>query len=497
MVDLNGMSIPQRSAAAASLMAADSTLTLKQAYERLAGESTPETRFFTDGERAVWSAALSAATDQALSISPFLSLLRPVYTDTIAGLAVDDGYRLMVGPWFFDKATKTIRPTLLLHEVLHPMLGHKQSRLHEETALIAGDCQINQGLRWNPWLDWPRRPDWTVEAVFPEDVKTPSYPDGLPEKHNFEWYCNELSSLSPDARRAVSDSVGDDACDGPLSPGQSAAMDTLGVAPAVESEVELTRQRAREVASNASMRGIGRGRGGQWDDWTREQLKPSREPWQRTIARQSRRLIDNALEAGTEEKSARRADRREWEDDPSMIRRGWVDPQVNVAVVLDVSGSMDADMLTALSELEAALKACDGARVTIVTADDGVTEVKTVTTARKMGRMRHGGGTALAPGVGWLAANLDPKPTLVIIITDGGLSDWSDMLDEIAHGALSKTTRFLFVITSSWGEGIPPAVLSLSNVEAWTIRDDAAEHVSAPKRGDLIDWNLRELGLDE
>ena len=501
VVDLSGMNVAERHDAAASLMEAGG-LTLKQAYRQLVGDSTLETRLLAAEERKIWAAALSEATDLALSISPFLSLLRPAYTTGIAGLAVDDGYRLMVGPWFFDPDAASIRPTLLLHEALHPLLGHKAKQLAVETALIAGDCQINQGLRWNPWLDWPRRADWTVEAVFPEDVKTQGYPNGLPEKKDYGWYYNELSKLSPEAQSAVSASVDGLKCDGTLTPEQSASMDKLGIAPAAESEVAVTRQRAMSVAEGAKNggngRAAGRGAGSQWDDWTREQLKPSKEPWQRTIARAARKSMDDALEAGAEEKSTRRADRREWEDDPSMIRRGWVDPEVNVTVVLDVSSSMDSCMVSALSELEAALRACDGARVTIVTADDGVRTVQTVESIRGMGRIQHGGGTMLAPAVGWLATGLDPKPSMVIIITDGGLGDWGDMEEEIRHGALAKSAKFLFVLTGSWSVSEMPLKLrSAPNVETWAIDpvtgndgERSATVLGRPDPGAIIDEAL-------
>lgn len=506
VVDLAGMNVAERREAAASLMEAGG-LTLKQAYRQLVGDSTLETRLLTAEERKIWAAALSEATDLALSISPFLSLLRPAYTTGTAGLAVDDGYRLMVGPWFFDPDAASIRPTLLLHEALHPLLGHKSKQLAVETALVAGDCQINQGLRWNPWLDWPRRADWTVEAVFPEDVKTPGYPRGLPEKKDYGWYYRELSRLSPEDMLDMEAQVDGLTCDGPLTPEQSASMDELGIAPAAESEVAVTRQRAMSVAEGAgdacSLTGCraGRGAGSKWDDWTREQLKPSREPWQQTIARRARKTMDSALEAGTEEKSPRRADRREWEDDPSMIHHGWVDPEVSVAVVLDVSSSMDSCMGDALSELQAALRACDGARVTVVAADDGVTGVRTVADVRELGKIRHGGGTMLAPAVGWLASSLDPKPSMVIIITDGGLGDWGDMEKEIRHGALAKRAEFLFVLTGSWGSRQMPASLrAMRSVDAWTISvDDGsnvyyASSIGKPTPGEIIDG---ELGLGD
>lgn len=503
MVDLAGMSVDRRHEAARQVMVRDG-LSLKQAYEKLVDGSTVENRLLSGEERAIWSTALSDATELALSISPFLSLLRPVYTTSIAGLAVDDGYRLMVGPWFFDPDAGSIRPTLLLHEVLHPFLGHKSKQLAVETALMAGDCQINQCLRWNPWLDWPRRADWTVEALFPEDVRTPGYPKGLPEKKDYGWYYRELSRLSPEDMADVAAQVDGLACDGPLTPEQSGSMDDLGVPRASDSEEAVTRQRARSVAEGArdacslTGRRAGRGLGSEWDDWTREQLKPSREPWQQTIARLARKTMDSALEAGAEEKSPRRADRREWEDDPSMIRRGWVDPEVSVAVVLDVSGSMDSCMGDALSELQAALRACDGARVTVVAADDGVTGVKTVEDVRELGKIRHGGGTMLAPAVGWLASSLDPKPSMVIIITDGGLGDWGDMEKEIRHGALAKRAEFLFVLTGSWGARQMPASLrSATNVETWVIdpagSDGSVRPASAlgrPDPGSIIDEAL-------
>ena len=82
MVDLAGMSVDRRHEAARQVMVGDG-LSLKQAYEKLVDGSTVENRLLSGEERAIWAAALSDATELALSISPFLSLLRPVYTTSI------------------------------------------------------------------------------------------------------------------------------------------------------------------------------------------------------------------------------------------------------------------------------------------------------------------------------------------------------------------------------------------------------------------------------
>lgn len=479
-------------------------------------------RTLTNEEKSIWQGAIAIATENSLFLSPYLSMLRPVYgLSAGGGMKIDDGYRIIIGPWFFDRDAKHYRPTLILHEVLHPLLGHKRKQLLTSAAILAGDCQINQGLRWNPDLEWPRNTDWTVQAIFPENVKTPVYPDGLPIKKNFEWYYNEiLLSMDPNAimrgdnnsnhnsmsqminglstdHNSRSDDTGQDsaeqagstdgleydprgACGGGASNLEEAMLDKAGIQPAADSELQYARQRS-EAIENASRRaGIGKGKS-EWFNWLHDSLRQPVIPWSRTLSKVAKTIIDDAMEAGAEEKSPRRADRREYDYDPSLIRHGWIDPVIAIAWVLDVSGSMSSDMNKAISELEGALKAMSSTKLTLVTADDGVEGVQEIDSVKQIAHdSTGGGGTRLAPAVGWCALNLvDPAPSLVIITTDGWLddSDWAGIEDEIASGVL-KHSRFLFVITNENDEAIPQSLLRRKNVDAWAVCNDGhAKHL--------------------
>lgn len=486
-----------------------------------------EVRTLTDEEKEIWQGAIAIATEAGLFLSPYLSMLRPAYgVSAGAGLKIDDEYRILIGPWFFDKEAKPYRSTLVLHEVLHPLLGHKRKQLLSSAAMIAGDCQINQGLRWNPDLEWPRNTDWTVQALFPETVKTPSYPDGLPDKRNFEWYYHEiLMTIDPNAIMQSDDGQGDDAsseimgllsddgqgngnktdsknandnsagqssdddvdgleydqrgtCGGGVSDLEEKMLDGAGIKEAGDSEFHYAKQRSEALESADRRAGIGRGQG-QWFDWLHNSLQPPVIPWSRTLSRVAKTIVDNAMEAGAEEKSPRRADRREYDYDPTLIRHGWIDPTIAIAWVLDVSGSMSSEMNTAISELEGALKAMPSTKLTLVTADDGVEGVQEIDSVKQINHdSTGGGGTRLAPAIGWCAMNLtDPAPNLVIVTTDGFLenSDWASIEDEITSGVL-KHSSFLFVITGD--NALPQSILRRKNVDAWAVREDGhAEHI--------------------
>ena len=94
-------------------------------------------------------------------------------------------------------------------------------------------------------------------------------------------------------------------------------------------------------------------------------------------------------------------------------------PVPEVAVVIDTSGSMGKDQLSAaLSEIQGVLSAT-GANVTCVVCDATVHGIKPIRNVQDAAAMlKGGGGTAMAPALAALEKT-KPLPQVVIVCTDG------------------------------------------------------------------------------
>lgn len=192
-----------------------------------------ETRKLSKEERDIMLSTLGQLVMSAPEMDAWSRLLRPVYSISQQTLGTDDWFRCIIGPWFFDpELTINERQTLICHELCHPIFGHTAPNRGVDPVLnnLAGDLQINQGLEKNKNLQWPReglkhvypngRRAWPASAkrvgVFPDDVSTADYPDGLPEANTYEWYYQELLSdrLSRSKNKTVSTiSKNDDSAD--------------------------------------------------------------------------------------------------------------------------------------------------------------------------------------------------------------------------------------------------------------------------------------------
>lgn len=121
------------------------------------------------------------------------------------------------------------------------------------------------------------------------------------------------------------------------------------------------------------------------------------------------------------EYSYRRPSRRALDDVilPTLQR-----PIPDVAIVVDTSGSMDDDLLgRALAEVEGVLKRAGLRQVRVLAVDTDVHAVRNVTRASQI-RLAGGGGTDMGAGIA-AAAALRPRPSVVIVLTDG-YTPWPD-----------------------------------------------------------------------
>jgi predicted metal-dependent peptidase len=104
---------------------------------------------------------------------------------------------------------------------------------------------------------------------------------------------------------------------------------------------------------------------------------------------------------------------------PSLIR-----PVPDVAIVLDTSGSMHEGLLAiALAEIETLLTKAGlrSAKARVLAVDTTVQAVSRVARASQV-KLAGGGGTDMAEGI-TAAAALRPRPSIIIILTDG-MTPW-------------------------------------------------------------------------
>jgi hypothetical protein len=214
-----------------------------------------------------------------------------------------------------------------------------------------------------------------------------------------------------DAPRRWDCGSGADGCDRPgdgigtIDP-QQAQLLRLGVA------AEIQREHAREPGTVP----------GGWLRWA-ESVLPSRIDWRRVLAAEVRSAV--AAVAGKVGHSYRRPSRR------AHLNRQVVLPTLrrpipDVAIVCDTSGSMHERLLArALTEIEAVLTKAGlrQAQVRVLAVDTDVHVVRRVSRAAQV-QLAGGGGTDMGAGIE-SAAELRPRPSVVIVLTDG-YTPWPD-----------------------------------------------------------------------
>jgi len=197
---------------------------------------------------------------------------------------------------------------------------------------------------------------------------------------------------------------------------------------------------------------------GGWLRWA-ESVLPSRTDWRRVLAAEVRRAV--AAVAGSVDYSYRRPSRR------AHLNRRLVLPTLHrpvpdVAIVCDTSGSMHDRLLArALAEVEAVL-ARAGLRqvqVRVLAVDTAVHTVRRVGRAAQL-ELAGGGGTDMGAGIE-AAAELRPRPSIVIVLTDG-LTPWPE-----------RPPRGIRVVVGLLSEGMTAPALDPPEWARTVVIDDA------------------------
>jgi predicted metal-dependent peptidase len=153
-----------------------------------------------------------------------------------------------------------------------------------------------------------------------------------------------------------------------------------------------------------------------WQRWSDDVLEPVVN-WRTVLRSAIRRAVADV--AGRVDFNYRRPSRRAAAL-PQVILPSLRQPLPRVAVVIDTSGSMSDDMLAqVLGEVSGLLTSLGVARdrLHVVCCDATAYEAQRVLSANDV-RLLGGGGTDMGAGLA-AAAELRPRPDLVIVLTDG------------------------------------------------------------------------------
>lgn len=310
-------------------------------------------------------------------------------------IAIDRSWQIHADPDVVAQLDVEQLGRLILHLTAHLI------RDHAGRAQRLGVAEDNARARWNRCADAEINDDLAVDDLVPDPA--PDLPDRLGCKPGrlAERYYDEAR----DGPRHWDCGAGADGCERPgdgagqIDPRQGALL-RLGVA------AEIQRHHGREPGTVA----------GGWLRWA-ESVLPSRIDWRRVLAAEVRSAV--AAVAGKVDYSYRRPSRRAHLS-PDVILPTLVRPIPEVAIVCDTSGSMHEGLLArALAEVEGVLVRAGlrQGRVRVLAVDAAVQAVRRVSRAAQVD-LAGGGGTDMGEGIA-AAAGLRPRPSVIIVLTDG------------------------------------------------------------------------------
>jgi VWA-like domain (DUF2201)/Putative metallopeptidase domain len=354
-----------------------------------------------------------------LASAVFACTVRP--DDGAETIAIDRTWQIRADPRIVDELSVEQLGRLYLHLVGHAI------RDHAGRAERLGVAEENARGRWNRCADAEINDDLAADGCVPAVAPDQPEPLGCPPRLLAEQYYETAS----DGPRHWDCGSGADACPRPGDGGGNVGRDEaellrLGVA------AEIQRYHAREPGTVA----------GGWIRWA-EAVLPSRTDWRRVLAAEVRSAV--AAVAGQVDYSYRRPSRRAHLS-PDVVLPRLFRPVPEVAIVCDTSGSMHERLLArALAEVEGVLVRAGlrQRRVRVLAVDTTVQALRQVSRAADV-ELAGGGGTDMGAGIS-AAAALRPRPTVVIVLTDGytpwpaapppGIRVVVGLLTEGAHGA--------------------------------------------------------------
>jgi predicted metal-dependent peptidase len=376
-------------------------------------------------QRRLWAAGRVWAAHQVPYMASALLALDPVVVDQsddrpeqrldLSALPVDEGWHIYLDPDVLETMDVPTVGFWLIHQVSHLLRDHAQrSPVRNPEGTLGPAAQRTQGQgRWNLAADAEINDDLVAgEAVKPAAAITPGAL-GMPDSLTAEEYWvalggREQERQQPNQGDATEGGDCGSGCDGT---GRSWDSGTPGVGRTGRKLLE--RDVARRIREH--QRRYGNTPAG-WQRWADDVLEPT-VSWQRLLASAVRRSVADV--AGRVDFSYRKPSRRSTVV-PDVVLPSLRQPLPKVAMVLDTSGSMNDQMLAqSLAEVEGVLRGLGVGRrqVRIVCCDAKAFEAQRVLQARDV-ELLGGGGTDMGAGLA-KAAELRPRPDLIIVLTDG------------------------------------------------------------------------------
>jgi predicted metal-dependent peptidase len=316
-------------------------------------------------------------------------------------VAVDEAWRVYVDPELLAAWSAAQFGSILVHHVGHLLRDHAAraralgvGRAQANRWVLAADAEINDDLT-EAALEFPIPPITPAGLGLPVHRFAEEYFQALPVAEQRR----ECGSGCHGLGRAWDESDESDASGG--IPRQQRHLLRCKVASDVL-------QSCRGLLPGTVPVGLRR--------WA-EDVLGARVDWRKLLAAEIRRGL--AVVSGMVDYSYRKPSRRTAVVQP-FILPGFVRPVPEVAVVIDTSGSMDEALLgQALAEVEGLMRTVgSGARrLRVIPCDAAAHRVQRVTAAWQI-ELLGGGGTNMGQGIE-AARRLRPRPSLVVILTDG------------------------------------------------------------------------------
>lgn len=369
-------------------------------------------RDLTRQEREHLAAAMLNALDQVPYFAHALFRVHPVVAEGLGTFAVDRHWRLYLDPRRFEDWTPQEAGAVLAHEVGHLLREHADraqalgSAMDHDTWNIACDAAINEALL-------------ACGSPLPAGCVTPTN-QGLPENGIEEDYYRQLLRPQPPTSAEPFSGCGSGAGD-PTPAWELPAGDPehpgLG-----ETDQRITRRMVAEDTRSAENARPGTVPAG-LRRWAESTLAPPRVDWRKRLRADVRRALTWAREGAADYTYTRPGRRRI----PGIITPAMHSPRVTVAVVIDTSGSMSADLLTAaLSEIKGITRSTRS-RLTVATVDTDAQVQHGIGQADQI-TLTGGGGTDMRVGIEAVrtASRRDQRPDVIIVLTDG-YTPWPDL----------------------------------------------------------------------
>lgn len=447
-------------------------------------------RKMSDEELEYFHAGTYKAATLAPALDDYVALLHPMYSSMNPTLATDANFRITVGAWFYDPSIRGVeRGTMIIHEVMHGVLGHYElSHLEPGKVNLAGDAIINQQIERSDDQSLPSNFDNSDIFVFPRTIVTKKYPKGMDNNESFMKYYSALeededqkqgkSGNQSDSGQADSSSqsgdgqsqgqgegdsskqngqgsgkssgdqseqngqgggsymVHDDGTvsrmDGSATPCHEMSseeynsMDKEGVEKAGELEKEMARTGAQAKAmEQAKMRG---NYGSNFNDFILDSLIPPKVHWEAVLSNILSKSF-NTIITGKTDFSYRRPNRRNHPN--GFILPGSIAYAPHGIIGCDTSGSMsEKDYAEALGEVEGLCRSTKGSKLDFITVDTEITDIQPVSNAADL-NLSGGGGTCM--NVFYKYVNELPRakrPDFTVLMTDAYI-DWEESVEEM------------------------------------------------------------------